>query len=159
MPKAVEAWVTAFKTAGFPLERDVIEALLESATDRVLVEGEILVRQGDDADSLFLVTEGRLGVSVGATDDAAAQVDEVGPFGIVGEIALLVGGKRSASVRALTRSTVTVITRESFGALTRERPFISEAFKRAVQTRLQRVKIAGHLRELLGEIDSDTLQQ
>ena len=158
MPRAVEAWVDAFESAGFPLERAVLERVLARASDRVLGEGEILVRQGDDADSLFLVLEGKLGVSLEA-ERGRVELEELGPFAIVGEIALLVGGKRSATVTAAARTTVCELTREQFDALSREHPAISDAFSSALQAKLKRLKVAAHLREILGELDAATLRQ
>ena len=151
----VEAWVDAFAAAGFPLEPGIVERVLARAAQRVLGQGEVLVRQGDDADSLFLVVDGKLDVSL----DTGVALEQLGPFAIVGEIALLVGGKRSATVKAAARATVCEITRGHFDELTREHPAVGEAFATALQAKLKRLKVAAHLRELLGEVDAATLRK
>ncbi|WP_256840934.1 cyclic nucleotide-binding domain-containing protein [Ornithinimicrobium cryptoxanthini] len=68
---------------------------------RVLQEGHLLTRQGDVDDHVFLVLDGVLDVLV---DDE--QVGEVGPGAVLGERAVLEGGRRTATVRARTRARV-----------------------------------------------------
>jgi CRP-like cAMP-binding protein len=70
---------------------------------RNLRAGEALVQQGETGDELFLLLDGVLSVEV----DAKALA-EVGPGAILGERALLEGGKRTATLRALTAARVAV---------------------------------------------------
>lgn len=66
-------------------------------TFRRLRPGETLVRQGDPGEELFLLLDGLLTVEEGGN-----PVAEVHPGAILGEMALLEGGKRTATLRALT---------------------------------------------------------
>jgi hypothetical protein len=59
--------------------------------------GEVLVRQGDPGAELFLLLDGLLSVEV---DNRA--VAEVAPGAVLGERALLAGGRRQATLRAVT---------------------------------------------------------
>jgi len=70
---------------------------------RALRAGETLVRQGDQGDELFLLFDGILEV-----EEDGKRVAEVGPGAIIGEMAVLEGGRRTASLRALTQSRVAV---------------------------------------------------
>jgi signal transduction histidine kinase len=70
-----------------------------------LAEGATLIREGDEADALYVVLDGELEVTKrsGTTEIPLARV---GPGALQGEIAALEGGRRLASVRALTAAEV-----------------------------------------------------
>jgi hypothetical protein len=68
-----------------------------------LSPGEAVLRQGASDDDLFLVLSGKLQVRIGLPAGGSVTVDEVGPGGGVGEMALLTGNARGATVTALTR--------------------------------------------------------
>ena len=102
-----EAVVTAVESA---LERELSRTLLsgdEKLTKRRLGEGAVLVTQGAEGDKLYLLLDGILGVEVDGE-----QVAQMGPGTIVGERALLEGGVRTATLRALTPIRFVVIPAE-----------------------------------------------
>ncbi|HEU5306431.1 MAG TPA: cyclic nucleotide-binding domain-containing protein, partial [Acidimicrobiia bacterium] len=66
-------------------------------------EGEYLVHQGDSGDSLFLLLDGVLSVTIDGEGIA-----EVGPGVVLGERAVLEGGIRTASLQASTPVRVAV---------------------------------------------------
>ncbi len=99
-----EAVVTAAESA---LERELSRTLLsgdEKLTRRDLGEGAVLVTQGAEGDRLYLLIDGVVGVEVDGE-----QVAEMGPGTILGERALLEGGARTATLRALTPIRVAVV--------------------------------------------------
>ena len=105
-----EAVVTAAESA---LERELSRALLsgdEKLAKRKLGEGAVLVTQGAEGDKLYLLLDGVLGVEVDGE-----QVAEMGPGTMVGERALLEGGVRTATLRALTPIRFVVIPSELVG--------------------------------------------
>ena len=69
-----------------------------------LAAGEVLVEQGQAGDELYLLFDGVL-----AVEQDGRQVAEVGPGAILGEMALLEGGRRTATLRAMTRCRVAVV--------------------------------------------------
>jgi EmrB/QacA subfamily drug resistance transporter len=92
-------------------------ALEGSARQVSLPAGAWLMRAGDAADSLYLVRSGRLEVVV---DDQVVR--ELGPGSAIGELALLTGGTRSASIRARRDSTLAEISRSVFDTVVRADP-------------------------------------
>ena len=99
-----EAVVTAAESA---LERELSRTLLsgdEKLTRRDLGEGAVLVTQGAEGNKLYLLIDGVVGVEVDGE-----QVAEMGPGTILGERALLEGGARTATLRALTPIRVAVV--------------------------------------------------
>jgi hypothetical protein len=84
------------------LERELSAAVMQSPPKtRRLGEGEALVEQGEPGEELFLLLDGVLAVEVDGE-----VVAEIGPGAILGERALLEGGTRSATLRAVTRAKV-----------------------------------------------------
>lgn len=109
-------------------------ALLESGLRQMHVaRGEALVRQGGEADALFIIISGRFEVTVSGR---ANPVAEIGPGQPVGEIAFLAGGKRTATVTALRDSLVLMLGREEFDALAKRNPAIWRSMTVALAQRL-----------------------
>jgi hypothetical protein len=97
------AFVTEVETA---LERELSQTIMRGGMKPKIMKlkvGEALVEQGQAGDELFLLLDGVLSVDV----DGKALA-EVGPGAILGERALLEGGKRTATLRALTATRVAV---------------------------------------------------
>ena len=125
--------------------------------ERAVAAGEHLVRQGDRAEGLFVVLAGRLEVVL--DEHADLELDALGPGSIVGEIALMVGGTRSATVRATEPTRVLALSRERFDAARTRHPGIAEALAGPLQARLRRIAAARHLQEVLGALDAATLRE
>jgi hypothetical protein len=91
------ALVTAIETA---LERELSGAILRGGprpSIRRLRAGDLLVRQGEAGDELFLVLDGVLALDVDGRELAA-----FGPGTVLGERAVLEDGRRTATLRAVT---------------------------------------------------------
>jgi len=103
----------------------------------VLEEGETVCRQGEPGDCLFVLTAGRLAVHVqDATGEVSRRIDGLGPGDFFGEMALLTGEPRSATVRAEARSRVLRLDRDRFEALVRSQPSSFLAIARVLSRRL-----------------------
>jgi hypothetical protein len=101
------AFVTAVESA---LERELAEMLLRDTPRpavRRLQAGEVLTRQGDPGDELYIIVDGVLVVSVDGV-----EVVELGPGTVLGERAVLQGGRRTGTLTARTRAKVTVVPAE-----------------------------------------------
>jgi len=86
---------------------EALSLLLEDARRIALNEGETLIRQGDEGDSMYLVLDGELAVLVAFNPKKPATlVRMLGEGDIVGEIAFLEGTPRTATVVAHTAAHV-----------------------------------------------------
>jgi NTE family protein len=101
-----------------PAERTRLAAELETLTLR---RGDVLVRQGETADALYVVVTGRFAVTV---SDRRQPIAELGPGQPIGEIAFLTGGARTATVTALRDSLVLRLGRDQFERLSAKSPGI-----------------------------------
>src|SRR3954447_13406211 len=84
---------------------------------RELPVGEILWRQGDEAQAMLLLVEGRVSVSLSLPGDRTVEVTTLGPGEVLGEVPLLDGGQHSATVRVVEPTTLLSLTRADFAAL------------------------------------------
>ncbi len=76
--------------------------------------GDVVVRQGDMGDELFLIESGEAEVRVASSTARSTTVATLGPGDFFGEIALVTGGERSADVVALTPLTVMYLSAEAY---------------------------------------------
>ncbi len=81
--------------------------------------GEVITRKGESGDALYIVVDGFVEVSLPTPGDAADHVlVQLGRGQVIGEMALIDGGPRSATVRALTApTTIEIIRRDDFERL------------------------------------------
>jgi hypothetical protein len=104
------------------VQREISDLIMgRSPTFERLEAGQVLVRQGDPGNELFLLLDGLLSVEVNGT-----AVAEVAPGAVLGELALLRGGRRQATLRATTPCRVArvrddEIDRASLERLTQDR--------------------------------------
>jgi NTE family protein len=98
-----------------------------------LARGDVLMRQGDAADALFIVVTGRFEVRIAGRDDVVA---EIGPGSPIGEIAFLAGGTRTATVRATRDSVVLKLSRADFDELCLRNPAIWPTLTATLASRL-----------------------
>jgi Cyclic nucleotide-binding domain len=96
------ALVVAAETA---LERRLSVAIIDGKPAfRRLETGEVLVEQGDTGTDVYLLFDGVLMVEIDGN-----PVTELGPGAVVGEMALLEGGRRTATLRAVTPCRIAVV--------------------------------------------------
>ncbi len=127
-----------------------------------LHEGDILFEQGDEAHNLYVLKAGVLGVRVGHEDGGETTIARLAPEAIVGEMALLSGNKRSATVYAINDAGLIRISREQFEQLMMEDETALAEMSEMAEPRWQRQQLHIALRRLLGNVDAgvlDTLRQ
>ncbi len=126
--------------AGVPLFQgvgdDALRTLAAGATCVAAPAGEWLFRAGDPAEVLYVVRSGRLRISI-EHDDGPRVVREVGPGVALGELALLTGSSRSASVQAVRDSELVAVPASAFDLLLGEDPAFARAVARELARQLQ----------------------
>jgi len=99
------------------LSDEELDAVAAICNERQLHRGEVLAEQGAPGDEFYVVTNGFLEISI-AGDEASSQVlVNLGKGQIIGEMALIDQGPRSATVRAISEAAVQVIRRMDFEGL------------------------------------------
>ena len=137
-----------------PFSPEGIDDLLAVLRHVRLGAGETVLQQGNTDDDLFLVLSGRLQVRIEFGSGVAANVEEVGPGGVVGEMALLTGNARSATVTALEHADFAQLARADFERLAAKHPKALSEFLQRILPRLRRTQLIRALIDLFGELDA-----
>jgi hypothetical protein len=121
--------------AAFP--QAALEKLLTSTCVRTFSPAEVIVREGEPGMSLFLIENGT--VEVHTTDPAGRRVvlAELGPGDFFGEVAVLTGRPRTATILAKEPVTVIEITRADIDRVARDHPEVRTVLERFYQQRAQ----------------------
>ena len=110
------------------LDDAALEELGAACERRTVAEGEVVVAKGEGATELFVVLEGRFVAYHEQKGIGFERVlSEIGKGEVFGEVALLSGGLRTASVRAEETGELLVLTREMLLLGIRNNPAIAEA--------------------------------
>jgi CRP-like cAMP-binding protein len=111
------------------------QAVLRSLTVLRLSDGQYVVRQGDAGDSLFLVASGELRVVVN-TPAGEKDVARLFENTLFGEMALITGQPRTASVVAAGEADVIGVSKAALGYVMAKLPAIGEVLDRFSRERL-----------------------
>jgi small-conductance mechanosensitive channel/CRP-like cAMP-binding protein len=112
---------------------DVFRALDAAKIDRlarrlrqvVFGPGELILRQGDPGDSLYIVRGGQVAVQVGVLG-AYKEVATLGDGEFFGEMSLMTGETRTATVVAKTDVECYIVDKEAFQEIVQEKPDLAE---------------------------------
>jgi predicted acylesterase/phospholipase RssA/CRP-like cAMP-binding protein len=127
-----------------------LATVLEHTTLR---QGETLFSEGDDGDGLFVLTRGRLAVILRDPSGCDTTVDALLPGAVVGEMALLTGQRRSATVRASEAAELVRLPRDHFVRLGEAHPQLVERLTLAIRERLRRTHLSAVLTDWFGPLD------
>lgn len=94
--------------------------------------GAVLTKQGDPGDAFYLIVEGKADVIKNGT-----KIARLGPGDAVGEMALLDGEPRSATVMMTTDGTILTMPRREFKAVLHDIPGIGSKMLVALSLRLR----------------------
>ena len=129
---------------GFPLFKGFTvngtQRLLDAGEVKEYTAGDVLLKEGDNSDFVLLVLAGKLEVFV-ERDGQKLVLTEANPGTILGELAMLCGLPRSASVQAKENSTVLEWPDEAFRTLLLRDPSLSQRiFGQALRTLVEKEK-------------------
>ena len=103
------------------LPAPLIEKMAALATTRTFGKNAIIVSEGDETDSLYILLAGRAKVFVADENGREVQLNQIGPGEYFGEVTLD-GGPRSASVMALEECRCAVVKRAELTAFLERNP-------------------------------------
>ena len=110
--------------------------LAEAARDRLFGDGERIVREGDPGSSLFVIASGRVVILSGAgPSNPGREVAALDAGAYFGEMSLLTGEPRSATVAARGDCRVLEIDADTFRAVAEANPLVLEHVGLAAMTR------------------------
>ena len=122
-----------------PLFRDLTEESLKSIASRLkqarYPQGAVIFREGETGDAMYLVESGQLEVATGIAQNKQ-PLAYLGPGSFVGEIALLLGQPRSATLSVVIDADLWVLRKQDLEELLDEYPSLALHFTRELGQRL-----------------------
>ncbi len=120
------------------LEPELLSDLADCLEIETVEGGNIIINEGDTAESMLIVVSGRLRVSRKQADGSLRLYNEVSPGETVGEAGMILQQRRFADVTALRDSTIAVLHRVPFEQLLMRHPVaLNKVFAQAVYHQLR----------------------
>jgi CRP/FNR family transcriptional regulator, cyclic AMP receptor protein len=129
--------------------------LLAGATPRHLVADEVLFLADDPGDGFYRLDEGLLKVSIASATGAERILAILGPGSIVGDLAIIDGKPRSATVTALRDCKLRFLSGAAFEAFAAKEPDIYKYLLKVLAARLRdtdQIIAAGSFLPLKGRV-------
>jgi sulfate permease, SulP family len=120
--RSLQAWLS--EALG---DSELADRLAERCRRLEVQAGDIVAKEGEVADSMHFILEGRVGIIVSMPDGRMARVRSLGRHTTVGEMGLITRSSRSATIQAETPSTLYVLDVNAFDRIKREEPALSQA--------------------------------
>jgi potassium efflux system protein len=108
---------------------------------------DVIVQQGDAGDSLFIIVEGVVGVQVQSDDGRTKEVARLGAGDFFGEMALLTGEERTATVIALVDTYLFELTQADIAPLIAQQPEVSERVSKVLTQRHKATQSQMHVED------------
>jgi CRP/FNR family transcriptional regulator, cyclic AMP receptor protein len=121
------------------LSREDILATAQAGLLRIYTTGQIICHQGDPGDHLYVVIEGLVKIVFMSERGDEMVLNIMGPKEIFGELALLDGSPRSASVAALKDTSVFVLPRARLLELISHNPGLADEFLKLIGRRIRKL--------------------
>jgi CRP-like cAMP-binding protein/cytochrome P450 len=119
------------------LDRRVLADVVSQGVVKVYPAGRTIIRQGEIADRFFIVVKGEVEVEVTSSPDARPRiVNRLGPADYFGEIGLLTGATRNATVRTTRETELMELDRDSFMTMITECDLTSQEMSHVMRQRV-----------------------
>jgi voltage-gated potassium channel len=132
------------------LDAAAIADIMRLLRAQTVEAGELIVRRGDDAHSMYFIAGGEVSI------DLNGKQIRLGIGHFFGEIAVLRRARRSATVAAITRTNLLVLNASDFHALMEQEPQIAARVNAVVRNRVGREVVSPRGDIVAGEIEAGT---
>ena len=141
-----------------PLAAKLIEHLGGSSRSLALADGDIWVREGDEADNVYFIVSGSL-EATNAKPQGDIVVGTIDAGQIIGEVTVIAGGRRTATLRAKGAAEVLEIHRNDFETWLNDNVDIADSVSDQARERIDRTNVAGMVTEMVGMTDAHLVQE
>jgi CRP/FNR family transcriptional regulator, cyclic AMP receptor protein len=114
-------------------------SLLAIARRRIFARGEVVFHRDDPADTIHLIRRGRFAARIVTPLGDTATLAILVPGDTFGELALVAGGRRTATIVALEAAETRSIHQTDFSALRRQHPHVTEVVVGALAAHVDRL--------------------
>mgnify|MGYP001565075263 CR=1 FL=1 len=116
---------------------DELNDLVSVSTKATMKKGQTLMMQGDVGDSLIILLAGNVRVTMVAQNGREITLDYAEAGAVLGEISVIDGGDRTASVIALNEGSYLHLTRSAFASFVERQPPMAWRFMKEIARRLR----------------------
>jgi sulfate permease, SulP family len=124
--KSLRDWFTQV------LGADHADSLAKECQRLNVESGNVIAKQGEPADSMHFILDGRVSIFITLPDGHQVRVRSLGRHTTVGEMGLITGQARSATIKADVASILYVLKVEAFERIRRDNPSLCLALLRYV---------------------------
>jgi CRP-like cAMP-binding protein len=117
------------------LSRDELRKLAGQVRVETYAAGELPVKQGDPGDSFYMIKSGKVDVIVEKAGGESAVVATLGPGNFFGEMSLLTGAVRTASILVKEDAEFIVVDKDSFASTLANHPSLVESLSHILAAR------------------------
>ncbi len=117
------------------LSDEALHDLAEKISTRRYAAGERILKQGDEGDQLFIVEHGEVAVGLEPENGPPVELARLGAGKFFGEMSLMTGARRTASVRATRECAVLVVGKSDFQETLHRAPELAEKISAILATR------------------------
>ncbi len=125
-----------------PLSDEELTDLSQSVSIELYGEGESIVREGEDGDSMYIIRSGKCEAMKIGENNRLTLLSTMQGGEFFGEISLLTGEKRTATIKAVEDTSLIVIKKAIFSKIINANPVISEQIADVVVRRRQNEGVA-----------------
>jgi CRP-like cAMP-binding protein len=118
------------------LDAGQVRRLATDNAERMFAAGEQVVRQGAPGDSMFVILSGRVEVTTREGDLPAVRLAVLGPGDFFGEMSLMTGVARVATVTTLEETRLLEVCKAAFGRVLETKPSLVEEIGAALRERM-----------------------
>ncbi len=121
------------------LEKEELRYLAELLQPKKYAEGQIVIHQGDFGDSLYIISRGEVDVFIRNQEDAESVIGHLKEGDLFGEMALLTGSPRAASVRVFGDAVFLTLLKNDFDEFLATHPRLAVLFSRQLAQRIKNI--------------------
>jgi len=118
-------------------EGDALKEVLSSTCLRSYRQGDIIVTEGEEGSSLFVIVDGEVRVFTRGTRGEHVPLAELGAGDLFGEVSVLHGKPRTATITASAPTTAIEIDKENIDRIAGQHPKVRELLERFCEERAQ----------------------
>lgn len=120
------------------LDDETADSLIASMTPQHMERGDVLFREGDSGDRLYVIGEGKIKLGRSSPDGRENLLAILGPGEMFGELSLFDPGPRTATATAVAETQIVGFTHEQLKSFLSERPGVGTTLLAALARRLRR---------------------
>ena len=133
------------------LPAEAHRALAAAASVHLYAPGEVVVSQGDHSGELFIIDRGEVVVELPREDKTPREVARLGSGKFFGEMGLMTGEERRATVRAMVECELLVVSHDAFQATLASNRDVIEKISELLSSRQAQLEAAAETRDTMIE--------